>query len=295
MVNGVLDPGIYTVLFTEKELKGIDINNISIQSIIKKDGVHIYNKTSPITTFGEYGHIDIKSVAPEQNEMGTRYKWNLVNPTNDKTNVKLTTIDNKEELFSVDLNPGEVISAYTTCEKGEQIQVHTRQLDNTYIAKDAKVDKCIYKFKEVEVKNIAGDSSTNGNVIRWRVKNPNINAKANVIIRDNIGGVIMQFDLDIQNEKVFDIDINRGRSIVVEARMANGKYEGKNYIVTPIENKTDNLIHLLDTIDTNGIITSKIEVENIMNGKANVIINTRDDINQLFSFDLNIGEKKLLT
>lgn len=76
--------------------------------------------------------------------------------------------------------------------------------------------------------------------------------------------------------------------------MANGKYEGKNYIVTPIENKTDILVNLLDTIDTNGIITSKIEVENVINGKANVIINTGDDINQLFNFDLNIREKKLL-
>lgn len=70
--------------------------------------------------------------------------------------MKLTTIDNNEELFSVDLNLGEVISAYTPCEKGEQIKVHTRQLNNTYIAKDAKVDKGIYKFKEVEVKNIEG-------------------------------------------------------------------------------------------------------------------------------------------
>ena len=147
------------------------------------------------------------------------------------------------------------------------------------------------KFKDVDVKNIDVDINNYGKMLKWSVKNTNSSGKANVIIRDGAGKIISQIDLNYNQEYVFDIDINRGRGIIVETRMGNGKYSSKKYNIVSSKNKENVKVSKLEVL-ANKVV--RYELENILNHKVNVILVTEDNLTVIDSFDLNVGEKRVI-
>ena len=104
---------------------------------------------------GENGHVDVQSLAPNYEDVGLKYRWEISNLNNsNNANLKITTFDNKEVLGDININPNDVILVDTLVEKGDTINVHTMQGDGTYVSKTVSVDENMIKFKDVDVKNI---------------------------------------------------------------------------------------------------------------------------------------------
>ena len=208
-----------------------------------------------------------------------------------KANVRVTTLDNKEVLTEISIEPNQVVFIDTLVEKGNTINIHTMQGDGSYVSRKISVDENMVKFKDVDVKNIDVDINNYGRMLKWSVKNTNSSGKANVIVRDGAGKIISQIDLNYNQEHVFDIDVNRGRCIIVETRMGNGKYSSKKYNIASSKNKEDVKVSKLEVL-ANKVV--RYELENILNHKVNVILVTEDDLIVIDSFDLSVGEKKVI-
>lgn len=258
---------------------------------------YLYNEQSlkidnSFIQMGENGHIDVQSLAPNYEDVGLKYRWEISNLNNsNNANIKITTLDNKEVLGDININPNDVILVDTLVEKGDTINVHTMQGDGSYISKKVSVDETMIKFNDVEVKNIDVDINNYGRMLKWSVKNTNSSGKANIIVRDGAGKIISQIDLNYNQEHVFDIDVNRGRCIIVETRMGDGKYSSKKYNIVVNKDKENVKVSKFEALD-NKIV--KYEIENILNHRTNVILVTEDDLTVIDSFDLNVGEKKIV-
>ena len=241
---------------------------------------------------GENGHIEVQSLSPNYEDFGVKYKWEISNLNNiNKANVRVTTLDNKEVLTEISIEPNQVVSIDTLVEKGNTINIHTMQGDGSYVSRKVSVDENMIKFKDVDVKNIDVDINNYGRMLKWSVKNTNSSGKANVIVRDGAGKIISQIDLNYNQEHVFDIDVNRGRCIIVETRMGNGKYSSKKYNIASSKNKEDVKVSKLEVL-ANKVV--RYELENILNHKVKVILVTEDDLTVIDSFDLSVGEKKVI-
>lgn len=258
---------------------------------------NLYNEQSlkideSFIKMGENGHIDIISIAPNYEDVGLKYRWEISNLNNyNNSNIKITTLDNKEELANLTINPKETVFIETLVEKGNTINVHTMQGDGSYIYRKISVDGEMIKFKDVDVKNIDVNVNNYGRMLRWSVKNTNSSGKANVIVRDGAGNIISQFDLNYNQVNEFDIDVNRGRCIIVETRMGNGKYSSKKYSIVNNNEKENIKISKLEVLDNKVV---RYELENTLNHKTNVILVTEDDLTVISSFDLNVGEKRII-
>ena len=241
---------------------------------------------------GENGHIEVQSLSPNYEDFGVKYKWEISNLNNiNKANVRITTLDNKEVLTEISIEPNQVVSIDTLVEKGNTINIHTMQGDGSYVSRKVSVDENMVKFKDVDVKNIDVDANNYGRLLRWKVSNSNYSGKANVIVRDGAGGIISQFDLNYKQENVFNIDVNRGRCIIVETRMGNGEYSSKKYSIANNKDKEDVKVSKLETLEGKVV---RYELENVLNGKTNVMLVTEDDLTVISSFDLNIGENRVI-
>ncbi len=219
-----------------------NLNNLYNEQSLKIDESFI--------KMGENGHIDIISIAPNYEDVGLKYRWEISNLNNsNNSNIKITTLDNKEELANLTINPKDTVFIETLVEKGNTINVHTMQGDGSYIYRKISVDEEMIKFKDVDVKNIDVDVNNYGRMLRWSVKNTNSSGKANVIVRDGAGNIISQFDLNYNQVNEFDIDVNRGRCIIVETRMGNGKYSSKKYSIVNNNEKENIKISKLEVLD----------------------------------------------
>ena len=286
--------GTYSAIFEAYELGNQPIENIVINLSVIKDNKEIHNSNTSYTRFGKDGHVDIKSVASNSIDFGTKFKWEVTNPTTDKrTNIKITTLDETQVLASVDINPMETINVLTDSTKGTRLKLHTMQGDNTYMVKEINVDKNMIKYEDVLVEYIEPDVNSYGNMLRYKVKNPNSNGVAHVVIKDSAGAYIMEFSLDTNNQKVISIDVNRGKSIIVETKMADGSYSAKKYNMSKFEEKHVS-IESSELVENNSAGIMKIEIDNIVEGRTNVIVCTSDEAANITQFDMNAGEKRIV-
>lgn len=286
--------GTYSAIFEAYELGDQPIENIVINLSVIKDNKEIHNSNISYTRFGKDGHVDIKSVASNPIDFGTKFKWEVTNPTTDKrTNIKITTLDETQVLASIDINPMETINVLTDSTKGTRLKLHTMQGDNTYMVKEINVDKNMIKYEDVLVEYIEPDVNSYGNMLRYKVKNQNSNGIAHVVIKDSAGAYIMEFSLDTNNQKVINIDVNRGKSIIVETKMADGSYSTKKYNMPKFEEKHVS-IESSELVENNSAGIMKIEIDNIVEGRTNVIVCTSDEVANITQFDMNAGEKRIV-
>lgn len=240
---------------------------------------------------GEDGHIGVRSISPNPADIGVKYKWEISNLNNMvRSNVKITTKDEKEVLATLDLNIDEVIEIDTLVEKGDSIKIHSMQGDGSYVSKVVSVNKDMIKFGDVKVENVNVDPNSYGKMLRWKVVNPYSSGRANVIVRDGAGNVLSQFDLDYNVEKLVDVDVNKGREIIVETRMGNGKYSAKRYGVVKDYDKQFVKVNKLGVVD--GVC--RYEIENVLGVRTSVIVSTEDESTVIDSFELGAGEKKVI-
>ena len=289
-ISFVINPNEEQVISIPSNLGIVDLKVITRYD-------YLYNEQSlkidnSFIQMGENGHIDVQSLAPNYEDVGLKYRWEISNLNNsNNANIRITTFDNKEVLGDININPNDVILVDTLVEKGDTINVHTMQGDGSYISRKVSVDETMIKFKDVDVKNIDVDINNYGRMLKWSVKNTNSSGKANVIIRDGAGKIISQIDLNYNQEHVFDIDVNRGRCIIVETRIGNGKYSSKKYNIASSKNKEDVKVSKLEVLDNKVV---RYEFDNTLNHRTNVILVTEDDLTVIDSFDLNVGEKRVI-